>query len=227
MKSSGLCESARRVAALIVVICCHLGLLVLLLRPAQDDRDGTLLVNDDPLVLKLRFIPRPQPTATHLTPPEPQPVALTQRIHKTASISVPEPPSAERTKQLTGPPSEPHSINAPTPLNLRLNHQASTSDGGFQEQLLNAQHSHDVHGVPGFDRQIVPGIRLINPMNQGLGAVMRNAQRLFGITNSRCIDSDVSRHLTQEELNARHLSLHDLDQIDDKYDCNRPLGLNF
>lgn len=227
IKSSGLYDSARRIAVMAVVISCHLGLLVLLLRPIHGDRDRTLITEEDPLVLKLRFIPRLQSTAAHLTPPAPQPVALTPRIHKTPALRASEPPSAERTAHVTTPPSEPRSINAPTPPNLRLNNQASTSDGGFQERLANAQHSPDVHGVPGSDRPIVPGIHLINPRNQGVGAVMRNAQRLFGITDRHCIDSEVWRHLTQEELKERHLSLHDLDQMDDKYDCNRPLGLSF
>jgi hypothetical protein len=83
-----------------------------------------------------------------------------------------------------------------------------------------------IGGVPGSDMRFVPGIRLTDPMKQGIGAVTRKVQRLFGVTNHHCIDVDVWRHLTPQELSARHISSGDVDKIDEKYDCNRPPGLS-
>ena len=56
---------------------------------------------------------------------------------------------------------------------------------------------------------------------------MRSTQRLFGITNHNCMDTDTLGHLTREELSARHTSPEDLKKVDDKYECNKPLGLSF
>ncbi len=108
-----------------------------------------------------------------------------------------------------------------------MGNEASASDGGFQEQLRNARHSHAVRGVPGSDTPYVPGVRLINPMNQGMGAVMRKVQRVFGVANRHCIDVEAWRQLTPQELSARHISSDDVDKTNEKYDCNRPPGLSF
>ncbi len=100
-------------------------------------------------------------------------------------------------------------------------------DGGFRDRMLNAQHSQGVRGVPGSDRRVVPGIELTDPMSQGVGSVVRSAQRLFGVTSHHCIDVDVWQHLTPDELIERHLTAADVEKESQKYNCNRPLGLNF
>jgi len=64
-------------------------------------------------------------------------------------------------------------------------------------------------------------------MSQGIGAVMRTVQRAFGVRNSRCIDAEAWRHLTPRELSARHVSPGDVDKVDEKYGCSKPLGLRF
>jgi hypothetical protein len=111
--------------------------------------------------------------------------------------------------------------------NQYTNSQASTEDGGFRERLLKSQHSDDIHGIPGSDRPIVRDIQFINPMNQGIGAVARKMQRLFGITNHHCIDVEVWKSLTPEELIARHVSPDDVKEQAEKYNCYHPSGLNF
>ncbi|HEY4091700.1 MAG TPA: hypothetical protein VGN46_09315 [Luteibacter sp.] len=68
---------------------------------------------------------------------------------------------------------------------------------------------------------------MTDPRNQGIGAVMRNAQRLFGVTNKHCIDVEVWSSLSTEELVARHLTPADVKAANAKYECNRPLGLSF
>jgi len=103
----------------------------------------------------------------------------------------------------------------------------SSKDAGFFERLRNAQRSHSVHGVPGSDTTYAPGIHLVDPMDQGIGAIMRTIQRGFGITTSHCVDVDVWRHLTPQELIARHISPDDVDRVVEKYKCNDPPGLHF
>lgn len=100
-------------------------------------------------------------------------------------------------------------------------------DGGFLERLHEAQRAYSVHGVPGSDAAYAPGIHLVDSMTQGIGAVMRTAQRAFGIKNRHCIDVDTWRHLTPEELSARHISPGDVDSTDESYRCNDPPGLHF
>lgn len=122
------------------------------------------------------------------------------------------------------PPSETHSTsvaNTPSP------YPGDSSDGGFQQRLRNAQHSRAVRGIPGSDTPYVPGIRLIDPMNQGIAGVVLKMQRLLGVANRHCVDVDAWRQLTPQELSARHISSDDVDETDEKYGCNNPPGLHF
>ena len=226
-RSGNLRESGRRVAVMVVALSCHLGLLLLLLRPAISDRDTAPAARSNPLVLNLRFIRQPQSASLHLALPVSQLVASTPRLHVTLSRKPSGPLPVQRAAHIAAPPSEMHSTSAPTIPNQYTGNGASTGDGGFQERLRNAQHSHAVRGVPGSDTPSAPGIHLIDPMSQGIGAAMRNAQRLFGVANRHCIDVDAWRHLAPQELSARHISSGDVDRIDEKYDCNRPPGLSF
>ncbi|MDF4025983.1 hypothetical protein P3W24_13475 [Luteibacter sp. PPL201] len=68
---------------------------------------------------------------------------------------------------------------------------------------------------------------LTDPSSQGLGAVLRTTQRLFGITNHHCIDVEVLRSLAPEALAERHLSPRDVARMNDAYRCDRPLGVSF
>lgn len=105
--------------------------------------------------------------------------------------------------------------------------KAAGGDGGFQERLLNAESSSHIHGIPGSDRRLAPGIKLDDPADQGVGALMRNTQRLFGVTNRHCIDVEVWRSLTPEERIARHISSDEMAKIEEEYKCDKPLGLSF
>jgi len=93
--------------------------------------------------------------------------------------------------------------------------------------MSDAQNAQRIRGVPGTDRRVAPGIELTAPMDQGIGSVLRNAQRLFGVSNRHCIDVDVWRHLSPDQLKDRHLTAADVERESDKYQCNRPPGLNF
>lgn len=236
VKSRGPTVSARRIGAMVVTIGCHLGLLIVLLQPVASYNDMSPVVENGAVALKLRFILSSRPTTTPLASPALRLVVFSPGVPRKALVKEAIPPPGQRVAHVTARPTStnvsPHPVALVLPNVLAspdqyTNSQASTEDGGFRERLLNAQHSDDVHGVPGSDRPIVPGIQLINPMNQGIGAVARKMQRLFGITDHHCIDVEVWKSLTPEELIARHISLDDVKAEAEKYNCYHPLGLNF
>ena len=227
-RSSRLRESGRQVAVWVLVIICHLGFLMLFLRPATDDLDTTSLAKNDARVLKLRYLSQPRQPLLSTALPAPRPVArkphLPQAVPSRQSITV---STVQHAADVPAPRSEMHVI-PPEPVPSQSPGGVGTnSDGGFQDNLREAQHAAAVHGVPGSDKTFVPGIRFVDPMDQGVGAVARNAQRLFGIKSRQCIDVETWRSLRPQELSARHISPSDVDSEDEKYDCNAPPGLHF
>ena len=209
---------------MVVVISGHLGLLMLLLRPVIFYRDTTPEVKDNSRVLKLRFFQPPQLSSPHAVLPARRRSAPAWHRHETAVSTSPKPAAVRQA---------PHANVPPRRLRLSVTPDTQASegnpagDGRFQERLHDAQHSHLLRGVPGSDTPLAPGIHLVDPLSQGVGAVMRTAQRAFGIRNKHCIDVDAWRHFTPQELNARHLSSSDVNKIDEKYGCNKPPGLHF
>lgn len=149
--------------------------------------------------------------------------SLPARPHRHVATSVP--PAAQAMPPGTGIPHV--FVRAAETPESYSSMQTAASDGNFGARLREAQHAGDMHGVPGSDRRIVTGITLTPPMHQGVGAVLRSTQRLFGVTNSHCIDIDVWQNLSPEERIARHVSLKDMERINSQYDCQKPLGLSF
>lgn len=236
VKSRGSIVSARRIVAMAVTIGCHLCLLLVLLRPGIPSTDIPSVVEADIRVLKLRFILPPRPTSAPLVPPARHLGVVSLSIPRKEPMKEAIPPLSQLAAHVIP---QPASTNASSPSgglalpnvlvspNQYTNSQVSAEDGGFRERLLKAQHSDDIHGIPGSDRPIVRGIQFINPMNQGIGAVARKMQRLFGITNHHCIDVEVWKSLTPEELIVRHVSPDDVKEQAEKYNCYHPSGLNF
>ncbi|WP_157971431.1 hypothetical protein [Dyella sp. C9] len=236
MKSQGLVMSMRRVAAWVVTLVCHLVLLVGLLRPAGPSADRSLRAQDGEVALKLRFLPRPRPAAMPSASPEPRPAAAAYGGPARVPVKARVQSSAAVVPHVAARPVEPDSVSGSLPpvvsgepvvSGQSTDHPTATGDGGFRERVLNAQHGQNIHGVPGSDQRVAPGIELANPMDQGIGSVVRNAQRLFGVTSRQCIDVEAWQQLTPEELSARHLDAQDVAKAAEKYQCNRPLGLNF
>ncbi|WP_448097212.1 hypothetical protein [Luteibacter yeojuensis] len=236
LKSDALRESMRRVAALVVAISCHLGLLMLLLRPGVHHPDGLSGVESTTAALQLRFISPPMALPAHTTVST---FAVTKRLAgpergtpvmvKASFLRVAHEPVV-RSEHLPGGAvtANASSVSAsPTPAAESTRTETTFSDGGFQQRLLNAESSGHVRGVPGSDRRQAPGIQLTDPMNQGVGALMRNTQRLFGVTNRHCIDVEVWRSLTPEERISRHISSGERTKIEEEYKCDKPLGLSF
>ena len=217
-------EASRLVTVLAVVISGHLGLWMLMLRPGIFDRDTTPVLSNRLQVLKLRFFPPPQPSSAH--PRLPAYLLIAPAVHgrKTLPARSSKPLAVQQTAPASTPPSAARITSA---LGLETSEKNASRDGGFHERLHRATHSYSVRGLPGSDTPSAPGIRLVDPMHQGIGALMRTAQRAFGIENRHCINVDVWRHLTPQELSARHISPGDVDKVDQKYDCNEPPGLHF
>jgi len=220
-------ESGRRISVWIVVIACHLGLLMLFLQPASDESDTKPLAKDKEHALLLRFLSLPPPYAPPVTPTtrqvfrSPRPRAVVPTRHTAvSSVQSPVEVAAPSSVEAHTMPTEPMPTEAP-------NEADANSDGGFGQRLREAQHGSAIHGVPGSDKAFVPGIHFVNPMDQGIGAVVRQAQRLFGVTSRQCIDVEAWRKLTTQELVTRHISPDDVDREDEKYQCNAPPGLHF
>lgn len=222
--ASHLRESGRRVAVWVVVIVCHLGLLMLFLQPATDDWDKKPLPKNKDSVLLLRLLSLPQPSA--LTPPlrrvSRSPRHLAAASKRSMSVSV-----VQRPIDAPSPSAEAHVSSPETTPAEAANSAGAKGDGGFGQRLREAQHASDSKGVPGSDKTVVSGIHFVDPMDQGIGAVARQAQRLFGIKSRQCLDVEKWRSMTPQELSARHISPDDVDREDEKYQCNAPPGLHF
>lgn len=227
-RSGGLRGSGYRVVAFVLVIGGHLGLGALLLRPASVWRDAATDDANAAAVLELRFIHEPRPSSRRPSLQAQHPAARAEPIrsaHWAKSPALPPVPRAGESDQPDkGRQVRTRVIRMP---DLRTMGGVSGGDGGFLERLHAAQRADVVHGVPGSDRTYAPGIRLIDPMDQGIGAVMRTTQRAFGITSRHCIDVDVWKHLTPGQLAARHISPADVASAEAKYRCDSPLGLHF
>jgi hypothetical protein len=196
----------RRGTAFGIALSLHLVLLLLVLRPASDERNPAPARPGNRHALLVRLLPRrPTRPTEFLAVPALHVVAPVVRLRSVA-------------------PQRPPQSSGRTDFSAT---QGSVGDGGFQERLLDARSAHAIHGVPGSSTPLLPGIHFIDPGKQGIAAAMRKAQRLFGVANRHCIDVAAWRQLTPQELGARHISLADVDRLDEEYDCNAPPGLNF
>lgn len=219
--------TARRIAVFVIVIGCHLGLLVLVSGQALGgpEATGSTATNTD--VIKLHFFRESTRSSS--------PVSVTTPTRYRAALqhskTVPQKAAAaSAAKRVSGMDAQASGQSRPGAPPIPLGHgfvEGTTNDGGFQQRLRDAKPSYGAPRLPGSDTPVVAGIRLVDPMEQGIGAVMRKTQRLFGIKNSHCIDVETWRSLTPQELSARHVSPVDIERIDERYACNAPPGLFF
>lgn len=221
---NSLVEPSRRVPVLAVVIIGHLGLWMLVLRPGIFHRDTTPVLSNKRQVLKLRFFRPPQPSSAHPSVPAHRLIAPAVHGRKSRPARSSKPLAV---RQIADNYTQPSAARMASTPGLGTSDKDASRDGGFQERLQHAQHSYSVLGLPGSDTPSAPGIHLVDPMHQGISAMMRTAQRAFGIKNRHCIDVDVWRHLTPQELSERFISPGGVDKVDQKYACNEPPGLHF
>lgn len=216
-------EHVRRGTTLGITVSFHLLVLNLTLRPAMDPQN-TKSDRPDAQRLQLRLF-RPQATAsTHMT-------AIGHRTTATSTHS-----RLEQT-ELSSKPATIKQVPAQIPVIARpfateaavvpAGNPKVGEDGGFHQRILQSQQSSVTSGIPGSDVSRVPGIRLTDPDTQGVGAVARKVQRLFGIPSRACIDIEAWRNLPPRQLSERHLSSSELDHLDEKNHCNEPMGLAF
>ncbi len=228
--------SGRRIAATVITIGLHLVLLLAVLRPTTYSGDRSVITRNEVATLELRLIQSPQ--TVPIPPPSPAIATLSkpdtksqQPVHQVARDLLPDSRSNANVATSPATPVIPlvalPSKESSATIGPYRNNSVPTGDGGLRERLRNTRRSGAIHGIPGSDRRIVPGIQLTDPLNQGLGAAMRKTQRVFGITNRHCVDVEIWQHLAPDELRARHLTTADVERERDKYDCDRPLGLSF
>jgi hypothetical protein len=198
----------------------HLVLLILVLR-LEIHRQDARTDRPDTQRLQLRFLREQASSPRPATAPAHQTTATDMRAHATQTASPPKPPIIQHIPPVISVMTPPVAPTAP------MGNRDTDADGGFHAQLLRAQRSSVIRGVPGSDAPRAPGIHLMDPDTQGARAVVRKVQRLFGIPSRHCIDVEAWRNLTPRQLSARHLSLGDLDHLDEEYHCNEPLGLRF
>jgi hypothetical protein len=191
-----------------------------------------MVVENSDSVLKLRLISLqpamsapPPPSAPRAIAP---PSAVPQKIPVKELLS---PPALRFTPTASTPayagPIISSTPRRPVATDQFTDHPGTAGNGGFRDRLSDAQHAQGMRGVPGSDKPVLPGVALTSATDQGVGSVMRSAQRLFGVTNRHCVDVEVWRQLSQGKLKARYLSAVDVEKQAERYNCDRPLGLNF
>ena len=223
-KSESKGESTRRIAAMVVAIGSHLVLMMVLLRPGAVPLERFPVSENDTTALKLRFRRVQRRRQCRLQAlregvwgrlracggsrrtPHPQSLIM-QRPRPTLNLKLI--PRRQRFNSIPAAPSNP-----------------SFTDGGFRQRLLDAQNFTDVHGVPGSDLRLAPGIQLIDPVKQGVGACHAPRATSVRYPSRHCMDVDTWKTLTPVELIARHLTARDVEEANQKYQCNRPLGLS-
>lgn len=232
--------SRRRILALAVTIGCHLAGLMFLLQAPSALPATTVLAEPDPSALKIRLITRSP--ASRPTSPSAAPSPTPSTASASRSTTLPLLPKGLKPSRAPGAMATTHPLTAspvaehPGPVSIPVPAATSATataaspsgpdDGGFQQRLREAQHDAGARPLPGSDTRRAPGFQLIDPMKQGIGSVMRDTQRLFGVTNHHCVDVEVWEHLTPEQRIERHVSLADMRRMNEKYECNRPLGLS-
>jgi hypothetical protein len=217
-------DPIRRGVALAVSMSFHIAVLIVMVWPAVHKRGAAPAEGRRPHAIQIRFF---RPPSAHKVASSPRVIAPASHVRATLSAPPLKPPTVQYATPAARLPTGKHPPGAPAASTPIGGDGSAIGDGGFRERLLEAQRSYAVHGIPGSDRPRVADIPLIDPRTQGIGAAMRRAQRLFGIANRHCVDVDVWRHLTAQELIARHISPNDVDRTDATYHCNRPPGLSF
>jgi hypothetical protein len=221
------CEWLERPLLLALVTLGHLGLLIVMLRPATPFRTHERALRiDDRGSMQLRFIrvhavgPAPDQRASAATPlPASVPVTQAKRHHL-----------APRARPVSPQPPEPSST--PTQLSNSGAPEASVmpsataepyvaGGSGFQQRLHASQNSASPK-VPGGDFIAgAPRFRMIEESSAG-ARVVHLLGRLFGASNPHCIDIETWRSMTPQQLIEARVSQSDIDRITTENHCVEP-----
>lgn len=91
--------------------------------------------------------------------------------------------------------------------------------GSFTDQLNAARQQRPVAHLPGSSVPLVKGLHMTDPRNQGLAGAVRTLQSILGAVNPHCMDVDVWRKLSTQELLDRHISPSEVANTAEKYRC--------
>ncbi|WP_243048138.1 hypothetical protein [Dyella sp. RRB7] len=210
--------SGRRVAIHVVLICFHLGLLMILLRVPDPPRQRSIQESGHARdALRVRLIAMKAPHAVSAIRPPSQPLNQARRASRSYSHPRPAAQSTPPVKPTPAVPVEPTSTTeeqAPD-----ITHGVGYISGGT---LLGGQPPENMRrpNLPGSDRVIAQDVHFVDPEKQGVKHVVRTLQHYFGIPDHHCVDVDSWRTLSKQELVDRHLSPEQVGQIAEKYHCN-------
>jgi hypothetical protein len=211
-------EHLRRGIAIGLAVSLHLLVLMLVVGPKPAWRRDVIRQTGTQR-LYLRFFSTRVAASPATSVATPSVAAINARPHPRRFHVVPPPMIVAQPAPSVGPAALPDVVIVPSA-------PTATEDGGFHQRLMQSPPDPATR-IPGSDVPLVRGIHLTDPDTQGMAAVVRKTQRLFGITSSHCIDVDAWRRLSPDELHKRHLSTDDLDRLEEQYQCNRPMGLSF
>jgi hypothetical protein len=201
-------QAAIRGAALGLVAAAHLFGLMVAMLPVTYWQPWLADAGPRHEALQLHFLPPPrtQPLPSNPAAPPAQPVMPAIKEHWSTRVdrSVP-----------TARPTTPA-------LNLTLPQQSAGYVAGgteFQRRLERANRALPVAHLPGSALPLVAGLSFADPKTQGIAGVARTLQRLFGLPNRHCIDVDVWRNMTRQELLKRHISADEVDRVEAENSC--------
>jgi hypothetical protein len=208
-------ERLRRPVVLALVMLGHIGLLMVMLRPAAPWRVAIgKRDHHDTEAMRLHFIhlstrhasPQPQTSA-------PVHVAVMHEQHATV---IPRTPASKPA------PTAIASVDIPLVSASPANTETYVSGGAAFQKGLHADDDAASFKVPGGYVPRAPRFHMVDPTSQGVAGLIHFIGRLTGAEDPHCVDVDTWRGMTYQEQIAHHLSQSDIDQVAAEHGCVPP-----
>jgi hypothetical protein len=207
-----------RSCAMALVLIGHLGVLMIMLRPAAPSKDvlETVASNKRDAV-QVRLLRRASAKTSAVIPERgvataSRPAMPTYRATRQGQTShnvTPMPPSPDQTPLVLTP-----AVSSPS---------GTYVDGGASfQQNLRAAEQPSIEKVPGGYQPRAPRFAMRDPRYQGVAGVVRLVQRLIlHAENPHCVDLNTWAGMSPAEQ-AQHASLSEIEAIAEKYGCLEP-----
>jgi hypothetical protein len=207
-----------RPCAMALVLIGHIGLLMIMLRPATPSNEAldTVAPNEHDAV-QVRLLRRTSaktstviPERGVATPSRPaMPTHRATRQAQTSNNITPMPPSPDQTPLVLTP-----AVSSPS---------GTYVEGGASfQQNLQAAEQPSIEKVPGGHQPRAPRFAMRDPRYQGVAGVVRLVQRLIlHAENPHCVDVNTWAGMSPAEQ-AQHASLSEMEAIAEKYGCLEP-----